>query len=388
MEMTTTTTQSMAELVKSAAMRPIPKVGETIEARIVSVGKNEVRLDIEGLTTGVVRGPELYDESDQYTDVKIGDVVHATVIDIENENGEMELSFLHAGHKKAWEKLLELKKSGTIIAAKVTGANKGGLLMKVGNSQGFLPVSQLTPEHYPRVDGGDKGKILEKLLHFVNQSIDVKVLDIDEREEKLIVSEKAAWEERQRETLSQHKIGDMISGTITGLVDFGAFVELPNGLEGLIHISEIAWQRLDHPRDVLKVGQTITAQIIAIEGSRISLSLKKLTPDPWTRVLERYAVGQTVQGKVLKVNPFGFFVELDPEIHGLAHVSELAHTPVDPTTLAKPGDVVALKIISIEPAEHRLGLSLKALSMEEAPAATPPPTETPSDTTTPAPTTS
>ena len=192
----------------------------------------------------------------------------------------------------------------------------------------------------------------------------MKVLDIDERDEKLIVSENAAWEEKQRETLSQDKIGDVMSGTITGLVDFGAFVELPNGLEGLIHISEIAWQRLDHPRDVLAVGQKITAQIIAIEGSRISLSLKKLTPDPWSLVLDRYAVGQVVKGKVLKVNPFGFFVELDPEIHGLAHVSELAATPVDPTTLAKPGDIVELKIISIEPAEHRLGLSLKALTMD------------------------
>lgn len=376
-----TTTQSMAELLKSPSMRPIPKVGDCIEARIIALGKNAMHLDIEGLTTGVVRGPELYDESGEYTNLKLGDMVNATVVELENENGEMELSFLHAGHKRAWEKLEEAKRAMTTVPAKVVGANKGGLLMKVGNATGFLPVSQLSPEHYPRVDGGDKGKILEKLQKFVNQMIDVRVIDIAEKEEKLIVSEKAAWEDKQRETLAQYKIGDTISGTITGLVDFGAFVELPKNLEGLIHISEIAWQRLDHPRDVLTVGQTITAQIIAIEGSRISLSLKRLMPDPWTKVHERYQLGQTVKGKVLKVNPFGFFVELDPEIHGLAHVSELAATPVDPTTLAKPGDTIEFKIISIEPAEHRLGLSLKALTAtpEEgaAPQETPPAPETP-----------
>ena len=373
-----TATQTMTELMKSPAMRPIPKEGELVEGRIVAIGNNEVRLDIDGLTIGVVRGPELYDESGEYADLQLGENVHATVVAIENENGEMELSFLHAGRERAWAKLAEIKRSGTVMQAKVVGANKGGLLMKIGNSAGFLPVSQLAPEHYPRVDGGDKGKILEKLQRFMNQELEVKIIDVVPQEEKLIVSEKAAWEDKQRETLSQYKIGDAISGKITGLVDFGAFVELPNNLEGLIHISEIAWQRLDHPRDVLTIGQTITAQIIAIEGSRISLSLKKMTDDPWKHVSERYAVGQTVKGKILKINPFGFFVELDPEIHGLAHVSELAHTPVDPTTLAKPGDTIDLQIISIEPTEHRLGLSLKALSrapepVEVAPVATPPP---------------
>ena len=375
--------QGMAELLKSPSMRPIPKVGDCIEARIIVLGKNAIHLDIEGLTTGVVRGPELYDESGEYTNLKLGDTVNATVLELENENGEMELSFLHAGHKKAWEKLDEARRAMTTVSAKVIGANKGGLLMKVGNATGFLPVSQLSPEHYPRVEGGDKGKILEKLQKFVNQMIDVRVIDIAEKEEKLIVSEKAAWEDKQRETLAQYKIGDTISGTITGLVDFGAFVELPKNLEGLIHISEIAWQRLDHPRDVLAIGQTIAAQIIAIEGSRISLSLKRLMPDPWSQVQERYQLGQTVKGKILKINPFGFFVELDPEIHGLAHVSELAATPVDPTTLAKPGDTIDFKIISIEPAEHRLGLSLKALTAPPdempAPVETPPAPETPKE---------
>ena len=373
----------MAELLKSPSMRPIPKVGDCIEARIIVLGKNAIHLDIEGLTTGVVRGPELYDESGEYTNLKLGDTVNATVLELENENGEMELSFLHAGHKKAWEKLDEARRAMTTVSAKVIGANKGGLLMKVGNATGFLPVSQLSPEHYPRVEGGDKGKILEKLQKFVNQMIDVRVIDIAEKEEKLIVSEKAAWEDKQRETLAQYKIGDTISGTITGLVDFGAFVELPKNLEGLIHISEIAWQRLDHPRDVLAIGQTIAAQIIAIEGSRISLSLNRLMPDPWSQVQERYQLGQTVKGKILKINPFGFFVELDPEIHGLAHVSELAATPVDPTTLAKPGDTIDFKIISIEPAEHRLGLSLKALTAPPdempAPVETPPAPETPKE---------
>jgi small subunit ribosomal protein S1 len=340
----------------------IPKVGDIVKGQVLSASKKEVRLDIEGFTTGVIRGRELYQESPDYADLKTGDEVEATVVEIENENGEMELSFRFAGHRKVWDSLIGLKNQGLVIPAKILDANKGGLMVEVNRHKGFLPVSQLISEHYPRVQGGDKGKILEKLKQYVGQSFNVKVIDISENDDKLIVSEKAAWEEAQKEVISKYKVGDTVAGKITAVTDFGAFIEFDTNMEGLIHISEIAWQRIDDPRDFLKVGDQVKAAIINIDGAKIFLSIKKLIDDPWKNIEKKYQVGKVVKGKVIKANPFGLFVELDPEIHGLAHVSELSDKPnVDVKEIAKPGDIVEFRIISIEPTDHRLGLSIRAL---------------------------
>lgn len=361
--------EAMQKLADSDQAFDFPKEGALVKGTVISTSKNLVRLDIGGFMTGVVRGPELQDESGEYSDIKVGDEVEATVLNIENESGEYELSFMHAGHKKAWDNLDELQKEGSIVQAKIISANKGGLMARIGHVLGFLPVSQLTTEHYPRVDGGDKNKILEKLNQLVNKSFDVKIIDVDEEDEKLIVSEKAAWEERQKSVLSKYTPGTAIEGVVSGVVDFGAFVEFDDGLEGLVHISELAWQRIEDPHDIVKVGDKVKAQIIAVDGSKISLSIKKLQDDPWKKAAERYSVGEVVKGTVLKVNPFGLFVELDDEIHGLAHVSELSDgAPVDPTTIAKPNDVLDFKIISIESEQHRLGLSIKALTAKAEPA--------------------
>jgi small subunit ribosomal protein S1 len=349
----------LGQLIADGSYVNVPRVGDVVKGTIISADRREVRIDLEGMTTGVIRGRELYAESDQYDALKVGDAVEATVIDLENENGEMELSFRFAGQKRAWENLRELFTSGEVINVKVLEANKGGIIVRLNHVTGFLPVSQLSPEHYPRVTGGDKNKILEKLRSYVGLSLAVRVIDVNETDEKLIVSEKSVWEERQKSVIAQYRVGDKIDGEVTALADFGAFVKF-DSLEGLVHISEIAWQRIDHPRDILKIGQHVAAEVIGIEGSKIFLSMKKLIRDPWADIQKRYKVGDIVKGQVLKVNPFGFFVELDPEIHGLAHVSELSDKPVaDVSTIAKPGDTLDFKIISIEPNEHRLGLSLK-----------------------------
>lgn len=356
------TKSALAKLLAEEDKFRIPKVGEIVEGKVISVSKTEVHLDIEGITTGVIRGAELFDESGEYSDLKLGDLAQATVLELENENGEMELSFRHAGHKKAWDELNKLMEKETTVDAKVIEANKGGLIIKVGRVSGFLPVSQLIPEHYPRVEGGDKSKILERLTTYINQTFKVKVIDVDEKEEKLIVSEKAAWEEKQKDTLASYKIGDVVAGRVTGVVDFGAFIEFGDGLEGLVHISELAWQRIDDPRNIIKVGEKVKATVIGIEGSKISLSMKKLMKDPWREVVGRYKIGQVVRGKVLKINSFGVFVELDQNIHGLAHISELSERLVrDPSDIVKIGETYQFKILSIEPENHRLGLSLKAL---------------------------
>ena len=337
----------------------IPKVDDIVKGKVVSITKSAVHIDIEGYRTGVVRGPELRDESSQYADLKVCDEVEATVVDLENENGEVELSFRFAGHKRAWDKLAEFVKTGEVIQVKITEANKGGLMLAINHIVGFLPVSQLSPDNYPRVAGGEKQKILEKLRSLIGKTLDVKVLDLNEAENKLIVSEKAVWEDRQREVIAKYKVGDTVEAEITALTDFGAFVKFDN-LEGLIHISELAWQRIDHPSEIVKVGDKVLAQIVGINGSKIFLSLKQLAHDPWKNIAERYKIGQVVKGKILKSNPFGFFVELDPEISCLLHVSELSHLPAkEAGEVGEPGDEMEFRIISIEPEQHRLGLGLK-----------------------------
>jgi len=358
---TTNTGHPMDALLESDKVAKMPQVGDLVEGRVISLSKNEVYLDIDGVTTGIVRGREVYDESADSAGLKIGDMASATVISLDNENGYMELSFREAGHKKAWDALEKYYKEGTVVESKVVDANKGGLMIKIGNVMGFLPVSQLTIEHYPRIEGGDKNKILSHLKSFVGQGLRTKIIDLGEKDEKLIVSEKAAWDEKQRKAVSAYKVGDKVKGKVTGVVDFGAFVEFGENLEGLVHISELAWQRIDDPRDIIKVGDEVEAEIIEIDDTKISLSLKKLKTDPWHDVEKKYKVGDVVSGKVLKVNPFGAFVELDQDIHGLVHISELSDKKVDnPQNLVKPGKDYEFKILSIEPKEHRLGLSLKA----------------------------
>jgi small subunit ribosomal protein S1 len=352
----------------------LPKVGDLTKGRILSTKGRQVHLDIGGLTTGVVRGAELFTDSELYADLKEGDEIEATVIDLENENGEMELSFRYAGHKKSWEEIKTAFSEGGTIEVKILDANKGGLIVRAKHVAGFLPVSQLAPEHYPRVSGGDKQKILDKLQEFVGQKLSVKILDLNEEDEKLILSEKAVWESEQKNIISQIAIGNIIKGDVTALADFGAFVKFrPAGsdettnLEGLVHISEIAWQRIDHPKQILKIGETVEAEIIGIEGSKIFLSMKKLIADPWLNVGKKYKVNDVVEGKVLKVNPFGFFVELDQDIHGLAHISEITDNPAeDLSVYGTVNGTREFKIVSIEPNEHRLGLSIKALGEKAA----------------------
>lgn len=359
------TNKEFAKLL-SKNTKTLPKIGELIEGKVISSSNSEVLVDVNGLTVGVVRGYELQDESGETKDIKPGDIISATVIDLDNEKNQVELSFRATGHKKAWEKLAEYAKDKTVVDAVVTEANKGGLMVKVGGVRGFLPVSQLSSEHYPRVEGGSKTKILERLQELIGKTLKVEILDAVEEEEKLIVSEKETVKEEQEKIVSKYKVGDIVKGKISGVVSFGAFVEFDDGLEGLIHISEIAWKRIDDPNEYLKVGDIVTAKIIDINDSKISLSMKQLDKDPWKNVEEKYKIGQKVKGKILKTNPFGAFVELDKEIHGLAHISELSKGIVrDINEVVEIGKTYDFKIVSIDAKNHRLGLSIKALYEDE-----------------------
>lgn len=335
-----------------------PQVGDLVKGQVITASKAEVKLDIDGIVTGVVRGPELYEEDDDYANLQPGDDVEATVIEAENENGELELSFRFAGQEKAWSGLRHAFQTKEPLKVKVIDANKGGLLVKYRQISGFLPVSQLAPENYPRVNGGDKGKILEKLKSFAGKEFEVKVMTLEEREDKIIFSEKEAWNEKQKDVIQKYQVGTAVEGTITAITDFGLFVSFGDNMEGLIHISELAWQRIDDPADLFKVGEKIKAEVISVENGKIFLSAKKLVHDPWTDVEKKYKIGQIAAGTILKVNPFGLFIKLDDDIHGLAHVSQLGLGPKERIQdVFKAKDVVNFEIVSIEPKEHRLGLA-------------------------------
>ncbi len=342
----------------------IPQAGDMVKGKVVTASKSEVRLDIDGVLMGIVRGPEMYIEIDEYANLKPGDKVEAAVIDTENENGELELSFRLVGQEKAWNNLESAFKEKTSIKVKIIDANKGGLIVRYCQINGFLPVSQLSPENYPRVSGGDKGKIMEKLKNFVGQEFEVSVVTLNEEEDKIIFSEKDIWNKKQKPSLDKYKVGMVVDGKISAITNFGVFVNFDD-MEGLIHISELAWKRVDSPAELFKVSDNVKAEIVSINEGKIFLSTKKLQPDPWKEASEKYKIGSTVEGEIVKINPFGLFIKLDEEIHGLAHVSQLDLSPKEKLNdHFKVGEKRKFAVVSLNSEEHRLGLKLIDLEKE------------------------
>ncbi len=344
----------------------LPEIGDVIPGTVIYVGSSSALVDLGALGTGVVLGKEMRDGLGSGSKLKVGDEVQATLVSFENEDGMIELSIRAASHDKSWEDIEAKLDSKEAVPTKVLDANKGGLLIEVNGISGFLPVSQLSSEHYPRVEDGDKNKILELLKKLVGETLQVRILDADRENDKLIVSEKAAQSEKEKALVNLLHVGDVIKGEISGVFDFGAFVKFAlhgeenkgKQLEGLVHISELAWQLIDDPREIVKTGDTVEAKIIGIDEARISLSMKALKEDPWEKVGERYKVGDAVSGLVDKMNHFGAFVYLDKDIHGLAHVSEFSE--IYPSRkmeeIFEVGKSYQWKILSIEPRSHRLGL--------------------------------
>jgi len=362
---------AMEQLLATQELK-FPNLGDVVEGTIIEIGSNSIYLDIETFGTGIVLGREIKDGMGSGK-LRIGDKVSATIMELENEEGYIELSVREASYEKAWEDIESKRDTQEKIITKVLSANKGGLLVEVNGISGFLPVSQLSSKNYPRVDDGDKNKILTLLKKLVSQELDVRILDADRETEKLIVSEKAAQSEKDQETISNLQVGDTVEGEVSGVVDFGAFVKFSQPkttkdseaseerqLEGLVHISELAWQLIENPRDIAKVGDKVSAKIIGIDNDKISLSIRALQKDPWASVTEKYNVGDVVSGAVNRINPFGAFVYLDRDIHGLAHVSEM--TEMFPgkniEDIIKVGEKYDWKILSVEPKEHRMGLVL------------------------------
>lgn len=337
------------------AVNPL-SVGATIEGVVVARDRSSLFIDLGALGTGIIYGREFYEVKDTIKNLQIGDKVFAKITELENEEGYRELSLRDATKEIGWQKLRETKEKGEIVKVKISGVNKGGLLTSLDGIQAFLPVSQLSPDHYPRVVDADKQKILKELQKFIGKTLEVKILDLMAQENKLILSEKAKSEEKTKEVLKNYKKGDIIDGEITGVADFGAFIKFGE-IEGLIHISELDWQLVENPAEVVKVGEIIKAQIINITNSQVFLSLKSLKPNPWEEIEKQYKKGDIIKGKIIKFSSFGAFVEVAPKIRGLCHISEFASQQKMEEAL-KIGETYDFQILLIEPKEHRMSLKL------------------------------
>jgi len=348
------TTITMDELLASAEAAPL-SAGDVVEGEVSSVKKHEVWIDLGARGVGVVMRREVaYGQP-----LEVGATVTVSVIDPEMDEGYALLSMKRAVKDRGWDELQRVFEAGEIVEIVPYDANRGGLLVELEGIRGFLPVSQLAAGHYPRVSGADKDEILQKLNALTNQPMRVRILDVSRKDNKLIFSEKEAVKDDMQARFSELKVGDVVEGVVTGVIDFGAFVNV-DGIEGLIHISEISWERVDNPRNYVKVGETVKAKIIAIDKDRLSLSLKQMTDDPWLNEVKAFKKGDTVEGKITRITPFGAFVQLSSSVEALVHVSEMGDEDnVDPEKIFQLNETKKFKVLDIDTENRKIALSLK-----------------------------
>jgi len=304
------------------------KIGNVVEGTVLDNQNRTLFVDLGLLGTGVVRGREYLAARQTIKNLKKGDKISGKIITLENEDGFIELSLRDISKEKNWLRLKEIFNDGEVIEIKIVDANSGGLIGEVDGLRGFLPASQLSLNHYPRVEDGNKNKIAEELKKYIGETFEVKILDIDPLTQKLIFSEKAIISEEMKKALSQYKIGDVVDATVTKVINFGAFVKFGDPpLDGLIHISEFDYKLISNPHEFLKENQTVKAQIISIKDGRISLSLKSLKPDPWLEIEKQYAVDQVIRAKVEQKTNFGYLVNISPEVRGV--VKNMPDQPIE-----------------------------------------------------------
>lgn len=352
----------MDDLLKSTepvAFRP----GDVVEASVISIKKHEIWLDLGPHGIGVVMRREMSGGQP----LEIGQKISASVVDPDIEEGHALLSLRKAAKDRGWDELKRVLDKQEAIEVIAYDANRGGLLIELEGIRGFLPVSQLSADHYPRVSGADKDEILQKLNSLVGKPLRVRLLDASRKDNKLIFSEKEAIKDDMQARFSELKVGDIVEGTITGVIDFGAFVNV-DGIEGLIHISEISWERVEDPRNYVKTGDRIKAKIIAVDKDRLSLSLKQMQEDPWIADIEKIKKGQTVEGVITRITPFGAFVQLTPAVEALVHVSEIADggdDAVDPEKIFKLNEKKKFKVLDVNQEARKIALSLKSAKTKE-----------------------
>ncbi len=299
-----------------------PSVGDLVEGPVIAVDKKGVFIDLKPYGTGIIYGREYINARDIIRKVNIGDKIAAKVIDLNNTDGYVELSLKEAKQALIWGEAEAAIKARTVFDVPVLEANKGGLLMSWNGINGFLPASQLKADHYPRVEDGDKDKILDELKKFVGQKLSVVIINAAPKEGKLIFSEKSPETKDKEKIISKYAVGEDVNGTVTGTVDFGVFVKLEEGLEGLVHISEIDWSLVEDPRTMFKVGDKVKVKVIEIKEGKISLSIKALKTNPWKEAEKKYKKDDIVSGVIIKFNKHGALASIEEGVAGLVHVSE------------------------------------------------------------------
>lgn len=328
--------------------------GDTVDGTVLSVKKHEILIDLGAKGVGLVPRRE----ASFVRNLEVGQKVTASVIDPEMEDGYVLLSLRKAAKDKGWDEIMKKFEAEEIVEVAPCDANRGGLLVDFEGIRGFLPVSQLSAEHYPRVGSSDKDEILQRLNSLVGKTIKVRILDANKKDNKLIFSEKEAIKDGLAARFAELHVGDTVKGVVTGVVDFGVFVNV-DGIEGLVHISEISWERVSNPADYVKVGDEIEAKIIAIDKERLSLSMKQLTEDPWLSEVAKLKKGQKVEGTVTRITPFGAFVQISPAVEALVHVSELGEgNDVDPEKIFTLNERKEFKVIDIDKEGRKISLAI------------------------------
>ena len=357
-----------AAMLEASFAEEVPERGDIVTGSIVAIDEQGLIVGIEGMKRdGIVQRKDLERMSADINSYNIGDDIDVMIVRMEDDDGNLVLSVSQAQQTEDWKKAEELLANDEVWDGMVSDANRGGLIVQFGNLRGFVPASHVLD--LPRGLNEDERKM--RMQRLVGTSISLKVIEVNRKRRRLVFSQRDAQRDsrdaRKEVLLDQLHEGEVRKGVVSGLRDFGAFVDL-GGADGLIHISELAWHRVNHPREVLKVGDEVQVYILRLdaEGKRIGLSLKRLQENPWSVVDELYHVGQLVEGIVSRVAQFGAFVSLDPGIEALLHTSQIADpVPEDPSLVVHEGQRLLMRVISIEADKQRLGLSLKEVTDEE-----------------------
>jgi ribosomal protein S1 len=347
-------TSIMGTLMRGPSLA-IPKQDDLVEGSIIGQKGSIVFVDIPPLGTGVIYGQELINAHDVVRVLKPGDKITVKITEMENEMGYLSLSLKKANQEIVWREAEDAQRSKTVFDLAILDANKGGLIMEWKGVQGFLPASQLKTENYPRIENGDKDMILEELKKLVGEKISVTILSTDQKEKKLIFSEKSTEAGKISELLEKYKVDDVVEGTITGIVDFGIFIKLEEGLEGLVHISEIDWALVEDPAKLFNVGDTVKTKIISLKDNKVSLSIKALKENPWVATEKKYNIGDIVKGVVIKFNRHGALASIEEGVAGLVHVSEFT-SESDIKNKLELGKSYTFQITLFEPKNQKLVL--------------------------------
>ncbi|MFA5750859.1 MAG: S1 RNA-binding domain-containing protein [Candidatus Paceibacterota bacterium] len=344
-------------VLKSIVDRSVekPKVESLVEGPVIMIRKSSVFVDLSPFGTGIIYGREFINAKDIIKKINIGDTIKAKVVERENENGYTELSLKEAKQALIWSEAEKAIKQKTVLNLEVKDANKGGLILEWQGIQGFLPASQLKTEHYPKVLDSDKDKILKELKKLVGEFLSVTIISTLQKEGKLIFSEKDNNPEEKKEILSKYSLNDELECTVAGIVDFGIFLKLENGLEGLVHISELDWGLVEDPRTLFKIGDKVKAKVIEIKDGKISLSIKALKENPWKEFEGKLKKGDIIQGVVIKYNKHGALVSIKEGVAGLVHNSTFGLESKLREKL-ELGKKYSFQITLFEPKDHKMTL--------------------------------